>query len=313
MDCDLTREWIWSTERVGDDPPGDVAAHMAACHACASVWDSRAAVARELRALRDDLEEDTPPGLDERVLAAAAASASAALSGRFPISTEPLEPDLIPDEIADELADSLAEDFGEHFAALTTGRLRVGRELERAGQEQALVDRTYSPGTPGGVAPSQGAPAEGSRWQPPRASAQWMLAAALVLGAALSIGFSAGRMTAPTGADAPVTISATASGLLLSSRPRTHQVGLSSDAVTALSEGNTYLLAGPVGGPYEVVGVVGWGRFDEMVLPTSPRSEVVVAVGPAGGWSKGIELAMNDLQGQDVEILGRRALSPPGR
>ncbi len=308
MDCERTRDWIWGTERAGDDPPDAVTAHLAGCPACSDELSARAAVGRDMRELRDELEAEPPPGLDDRVLAAASAAGEASITGRFPVSTDPLEAEEIPDHIADELADSIAEDFGEQFAAMTTGRLRVRRELEEAGLSAALQQPTPTPTAP--VAAADPAPPRG--WQPPRATPQWMLAAALVLGAALAIGFSVGRYTAPA-SEAPVTISTTSSGLLLSSRVRTHQVGLSSGAIAALSDGNTYLLAGPVGGPYEVVGVVGWGEVDEATLPTSARSEIVVAVGPAGGWSKGIELAMNDLQAEDIEILGRRALPSSGR
>jgi hypothetical protein len=90
-------------------------------------------------------------------------------------------------------------------------------------------------------------------------------------------------------------------------------VGLSKSAVDHFQMGNTYLLLGRVGGPYQVISVGGWDDLESLPVPTTGRSEIVVAVGPAGGFSTGIELAANDLIERNVEILGRRALPAPGR
>ncbi len=314
MSCIAAREWIWESE-AREEPPADVAAHLDGCDGCRDELRARHATAKDLRGLRTKFEEDPEPSLDDRVVAAAQAAVVASSSGRFPVATDDLPPEEIPDDVADALADSLASDFGEQFAALTTGRLRVEQELARA-KAMGLLDNDDALRTASdpsiAAAP---APAPASQWQPPRATPQWMAAAALVLAATLAIGFAAGRATAPP-STAPVThatLATTTDGLQLSHRHRIHKVGLSPDAIDALSQGNTYLLTGPIGGPYQVVGVVGWDNLDDVPLPTTARSEIVVAVGPAGGFSKGNQLAANDLTSQDVEILGRRALPAPGR
>ena len=303
MGCDRTMDWIWETAHPQDEPPQDVGAHLDGCGPCQQQLQARHEVARDLRGLRAQLEEDPAIDLDGRVLAASAAAVEAQQSGRFPVRAEPLDEAEIPDDIADELADSIAEDFGEQFAAMTTGRLRTARDTGPVASPQQL---------PPEPAPT---PAPPPAWQPPRATAQWMVAAALVLGAALVIGLSVGRMSTHVwpvpGAGVQATIATTNDAVIVSQRSRIHSVGLSAGGIEALSEGNTYLLAGPRGGPYEVVGVVNWGQVDSASIPMVDQGEIVVAVGPAGGWSRGKSLAMNDLADRDVEILGRRALSSP--
>jgi len=293
-------DWIWETARPQDEPPPEVASHLADCGGCRSQLQARLDLVRDLRGLRAELEEEPSPGLDARLLAASAAAIEAQASGRYPVRADPLEEMDIPDDIADQLADSIAEDFGEQFAAMTTGRLRT--------RDSGSIP------APGAAPPAPPAPEPTHRWQPPRATAQWMVAAALVLGAALIIGISAGRMSThiwPVPGAGIATIAATGDGVIVSQRNRVHRVGLSPSGIEALSDGNTYLLAGPMGGPYEVVGVVTWGQVDTAALPVVDRGEIVVAVGPAGGWSRGKSLAMNDLHDRDVEILGRRALQTP--
>lgn len=299
MGCDRTMDWIWETAHPQDEPPEEFASHLAGCGACRQQRQARLEVARDLRSFRAELEEDPAVDLDARVLAATSAAVTAQQSGRFPVRAEPLDEAEIPDDIAAELADSIAQDFGEQFAAMTTGRLRAARDERPVATLEQLPPE----------------PAPKPAWQPPRATPQWIAVAALVLGAALIIGLSAGRMSTHIwpvpGARVQATITATADGVIVAQRNRIHSVGLSRDGVDALSQGNTYLLAGPLGGPYEVVGVVTWGQVDTMSLPVADQGEIVVAVGPAGGWSRGKSLAMNDLTDRDVEILGRRALPQP--
>ena len=94
-----------------------------------------------------------------------------------------------------------------------------------------------------------------------------------------------------------------------SGQQRLHHVRLSPDAVEALSDGNTYLLKGRMGGPYEVVGIIGWDTMAETLDGNSADGgEIVIAVGPAGGWSRGARLALSELSDPGVEIIGRRAL-----
>jgi hypothetical protein len=144
-----------------------------------------------------------------------------------------------------------------------------------------------------------------------------MLAACLLLGFTLLLGFVAGRLSTGAGlvfeprgaAGIHATLATTGDGVTWQIGPRVHRVGLDSQAIDTLREGNTYLLAGPVGGPYEVLGVVSWDDVGALPLPTRDKGEVVVAVGPAGGWSRGKQLVAHDLSHPGVEILGRRALA----
>ena len=64
-----------------------------------------------------------------------------------------------------------------------------------------------------------------------------------------------------------------------------------------------------MGGPYEVVGIIGWDTMAETLDGNSADGgEIVIAVGPAGGWSRGAHLALSELSDPGVEIIGRRAL-----
>lgn len=301
MGCDRTMDWIWETPHPQDDPPPEAASHLADCAPCQAQLQARLELVRDLRGFRADLEEEPSPNIDAHVLAATAAAVEAQATGRYPVRADPLEEMEIPDDIADDLADSIAEDFGAQFAAMTTGRLRAARDSGSMPAPQQLPPEPEPEPAPV-AAPPPG-------WQPPRATAQWMVAAALVLGAALIIGLSAGRMSTHIWPvpGAGVTIATTGDGVIVSHRNRAHRVGLSPAAVDALSQGNTYLLAGPMDGPYQVVGVVTWGQVDTTSLPVVDQGEIVVAVGPAGGWSRGKSLAMNDLA-DGGEILGRRSL-----
>jgi hypothetical protein len=90
--------------------------------------------------------------------------------------------------------------------------------------------------------------------------------------------------------------------------PRTHQVVLSERAIEALEVGSTYMLVGPRGGPYQVIDVTTWERADSVGPTVAGRDELVLAVGPAGGWSRGKTVLLGDLAGSGTEILARRAL-----
>ena len=76
----------------------------------------------------------------------------------------------------------------------------------------------------------------------------------------------------------------------------------------SLEEGNTYMLIGPRGGPYQVIDVTTWDRAESVGPTVAGRDELVLAVGPAGGWSRGKTLLLGDLAGSGTEILARRAL-----
>jgi len=157
---------------------------------------------------------------------------------------------------------------------------------------------------------------------PPLATPRWMTAAAALMGAAVLLGFLAGRFTA-TGAQgfaggpgpAVHTTLATAApqaAIDWRNMHRPHQVGISPDGLSRLQDGRTYLMTGPVGGPYQVVGAV---TFEEVELPNVyPRGqlkEIVVAVGPSDGWAPGREIALADLNESGAEILGRRKVEDP--
>ena len=129
-----------------------------------------------------------------------------------------------------------------------------------------------------------------------------LLAFAAALAASLLVGFNLGQSSFGLRA-AGQTVE------VIKAPPRSHQVGLSERALEALEEGNTYMLIGPLGGPYQVIDVTSWERA-ESVGPTSfGRDELVLAVGPAGGWSRGKTLLLGDLASPGVEILARRALT----
>lgn len=149
-------------------------------------------------------------------------------------------------------------------------------------------------------------PARPSAAGSPSVSIAWMTSAAAILLIAVSLGFIAGRTSATPASATPVsespTLVATPTGW-----PRPHSVSLSADTLESLRDGHTYLLAGPPGGPYRMLGAV---RFEAVDPPSGPApEELIVAVGPSAPWSPGDHLAVNDLSEADVAIVGRRALA----
>ncbi len=130
-----------------------------------------------------------------------------------------------------------------------------------------------------------------------------LLALAAALAASLLVGFNLGQSS--FGLE-----SAGHTVKVVKTYPRSHQVGLSQRALEALEEGNTYMLIGPRGGPYQVIDVTSWDRAESVGPTAFGRDELVLAVGPAGGWSRGKTLLLGDLAGPGVEILARRALTP---
>jgi hypothetical protein len=344
MNCQETTDWIWETARPDDPPTGRLTDHLRACTVCGGELEARLAVCARLRDLRGSQEEETPPGVDRMVLDAASAASSARESGDYGTLraeavdefSEGMGATLTSEmnammsgefaefgdlgDIADEIAESIAEEYGAEIATLTTNRLKVAdgpppavppkspraeRESMEARDETEQVGDTAT-----------SAVAVARDWAPPRASGSWMRSAAALLVAAASIGFLAGRFTAPPSPPAtavPPQIHTTiATGLSPRSddaptHPRAPRLG--GLAAGSPSAGNTYVLTGPVGGPYEVVGIVGWDTVDAQ-LRTGPSngSEIVIAVGPPGGWSRGTQLAVSELTTPGVEILERRPL-----
>lgn len=142
----------------------------------------------------------------------------------------------------------------------------------------------------------------------PRATPVWMLVAAAILFLSLGVGFWAGRATAPTPPAMEHTTLATLPSEWTDVHKR-HTVGLRRSGLDAIMSGSTYLLTGPQGGPYKVVGKVTWDDLDMQVLPAATNEEIVVAVSPQGEWTQGSRLALNDLSDPDVSILARRALA----
>jgi len=140
----------------------------------------------------------------------------------------------------------------------------------------------------------------------PRATPTWMLAAAAIVFMALGAGFYAGRATAPV--QPPHATLATLPSEW-NDVHRRHTVGLQRSGIDAIMSGSTYLLTGPRGGPYKVVGKVSWDDLDMQVLPAATNEEIVVAVSPEGEWGQGSRLALNDLSNPDVSILARRSLA----
>ena len=151
MNCEQAQDWIWESV-ARQEPPAAVMTHLRGCAACAEELRARNATARDLRSMRTELEGEPASDVDDRVLAAARTSVRAS-SGEYPVSLDSLDPDEIPDDIADALADSIAEEYGEQFAALTTGRLRVDREMARARAMGLLDDSTSD--TPAPPAPPE--------------------------------------------------------------------------------------------------------------------------------------------------------------
>ena len=144
----------------------------------------------------------------------------------------------------------------------------------------------------------------------PRATPAWMLAAAAILFMALGTGFFAGRLSVPMG---PVAGSAshTAFATLGAGEDvhKMHSVGLRPSGLDGLMAGDTYLLTGPRGGPYRVVGRVTVDQVDRSALPAAGNEEIVVAVASQGEWAADRRLALNDLSDPGVSILARRSLA----
>lgn len=283
MDCTETTNWIWETLREHEQAPASVAWHLDHCASCQAERSARLAVARDLHGLRHAWEEEPPASLDDRVMAAAHAALAARETGRFRFEgkLDGVGADLDPDTLS-EIETAIAKDLAD------TGRVAIRPEWQ------------LPPESEGGH----------RGWEPPRATAGWMAAASMVLAASLLVGFQLGRMSAPKVPQVHATLATTTDGIVLKGMPRVHSVGLSPEAVDTLNRGNTYLLSGPLGGPYEVMGVVRWDENESLPVQSESdeRGEIVVAVGPAGGWSRGKRLALNDLSASDVEILGRRAI-----
>jgi hypothetical protein len=334
MNCTHTTDWIWETEHPEATPPDGIAAHLLSCTSCKLELDARQAISLRLRSHRTSLEEEPPPGIERMVLDAAQAATKAHETGDFGVLQAEVEDefsdglgaritsevralmsgefDELDEDDVDDIAESIAEEYGSAIALMTTNRLQVAdgpppdevprspREVKQ--NELGLVSETATSAIP--VSP----------WSPPRASSQWMLSATALLILTAGLGFLAGRATTSNGTTAtlPAIHTTFATGLQRAGgkrHPRLHDVRLSEGAVEALSEGNTYLLTGPVGGPYEVVGIVGWDTTDsELQARRDDQGEIVIAVGPAGGWSRGTQLAVSALADPNVEIIGRRAL-----
>ncbi|MEE2828259.1 MAG: hypothetical protein VX498_03645, partial [Myxococcota bacterium] len=311
-------EWVWETSHPDDRPSAAISKHLASCPSCRTELEARRSTSVQLRKLRDSFEEEPPPGLDRLVLDAASAAVAARESGTFAEMAGELSDEMtdtlvgeltdqlaatMSGEFSEEIAESIAEDFGDEIAALTTSRLIA----------QGDLPPESPPISPREVRRQRAARTEatGGHWQPPRASTRWLISAATVLVAVGSLAFLGGRWTA---GQSPLPIHTTIatpsnSGLKGS---RIHDVRLSPGAVKALEDGNTYILTGPVGGPYEVAGVVGWETMDTALQTNAQHDEeVVIAVGPAGGWSRGARLAVSELSHPGVEIIGRRALPEP--
>jgi len=145
----------------------------------------------------------------------------------------------------------------------------------------------------------------------PRATPAWMLAAAAILFVALGTGFFAGRLTlAPLGPSSAASTH-TALATLGSGEDvhKMHKVGLRASGLDGLMAGDTYLLTGPRGGPYRVVGRVSVDQVDRSALPAAGNEEIVVAVASQGEWSPDTRLALADLSDPGVSILARRSLA----
>lgn len=141
----------------------------------------------------------------------------------------------------------------------------------------------------------------------PRATPGWMLAAAAIVFLSLGAGFWAGRATGSFDDGTHATLATLPAEW--QDVYKTHKVGLRRSGLDAIMTGSTYLLTGPRGGPYKVVGKVTWDDLDMQVLPSASNEEIVVAVSPEGDWAQGSRLALNDLTNPDVSILARRALA----
>lgn len=150
-----------------------------------------------------------------------------------------------------------------------------------------------------------GVPESQQRWE----ATAWVAVLFVLLWTASALGFFVGQSSV-------VTLSPPPPDPVWERQPSTHQVRLSPHGLAALDQGNTYLLVGPTDGPYQVVDVTSWEAIDLEGVSVSEwaaharrgSAELVVAVGPAGGWSRGIEVGVADLTERGGEILARRAL-----
>jgi len=307
MICQQTTDWIWETGHPSDSPPQELASHLDRCEVCTAELTARTAVSRHLRDLRTNEEAELPGGLDRMVLDAAGAATAARKSGDFGVLRPEVEDEFSEglggsltdsmrammsgdfggldsfDDIADDIAESIAEEYGAEIAALTTGRLQVadGPRPEVLPQSPRGARREAPKADAHRAMPTTPA------WQ------QRALLATLIVGVG-SLGFVLGRGSAPLPGAAPAFA------------PEIHTTIATAQPS---SPGNTYLLTGPSGGPYEVVGVVGHEEPSERDLkPYVDSGELLIAIGPAGGWPRGARLAVSDLINPGVEIIERRPL-----
>lgn len=229
--------------------------------------------------------------------------------------------------------DEPPDDVAEHLETCTAcqaelrGRRSVARDLralrfaldeappqatDRAvlmGVGEALVNESEAFAPPANITTEVHHHHGGSRG--PQATPGWMLAAAAILFMAIGLGFAAGRVSSPqiagpTASGETHTALATLGG---QDPHRTHAVGLRQSSLDTLMSGSTYLLAGPRGGPYRVVGRVNVQQLEESPLPMAGNEEIVVAMAPGGEWTQDSRLALNDLSDPNVSILARRSLA----
>lgn len=182
--------------------------------------------------------------------------------------------------------------------AVSRDLFRLGREEGSEAPPSALDRRVLSAahataGLPQPRGWSRGAPA----------ALPWALVAALALALAGLTGYELGRVDPIPPAQLPPAATQPVRG---------HSVSLSSTALRALSDSGTFLLAGPEGGPYEVVGTMRWdGVAPDLAASTSGERhrELLVAVGPEDSMDEGHQIGLVELYQQGHSILGRRALS----
>jgi hypothetical protein len=186
-----------------------------------------------------------------------------------------------------------AECRAERRARLQTSRaLRRLRAQDETPPAAADMRVLASAAAAARAAPA-GRVAGGPRW-----SVASFAAVAAVLLLTLGVGFVTGRASVP--------VASTPAPSPPAALPRAHAVGLSRGGLAAFADGQTYLLAGPAGGPYEVVGAVHFGAVD--LRAAHRNDELVVAVGP-DAVIPGENLSAHDLGDMGMEILGRRAVA----
>ncbi len=210
MNCELAQEWIWGSQHPDDAPPDGVHSHLAQCPICGAELEARRSLAGRLRLLRSEEATDTPPGLDQLILDAAAATSSVVEGGNFGNLRDEVEDEFsdgigakltgemhallsgefaaLDEDIADDIVEGIARDYGEEIAFLSSSRISVhsGDPPEtlpespraiRAGASEALLASHPSP------------------WRAPRASVSWLAAATALIFAAIAFGFVLGRMS----------------------------------------------------------------------------------------------------------------------